>query len=74
MLKAKNGRAFVVHTPLISAVRRQKQVDLCDFKANLVYKASSRTHGQEQSKIKRIDFNVLASKRKLWELGRWLSS
>ena len=29
--------------PLISAFGRQRQVDLCEFKASLVYKASSRT-------------------------------
>ena len=28
--------------PLIPALRRQRQVDLCDFKASLVYIASSR--------------------------------
>jgi hypothetical protein len=30
-------------TPLISTLRRQSQVDLCEFKASLVYKASSKT-------------------------------
>lgn len=30
-------------TPLVSAHRRQSQADLCEFKANLVYKVSSRT-------------------------------
>jgi hypothetical protein len=29
--------------PLIPAHRRQRQVDLCEFKANLVYRASFRT-------------------------------
>jgi hypothetical protein len=29
--------------PLIPAFRRQRQVDLCEFKASLVYRASSRT-------------------------------
>ena len=33
------------HTPLIPAIRRQRQADLCEFKANLVYRASSRTIG-----------------------------
>jgi hypothetical protein len=28
--------------PLISSLERQKQVDLCEFKASLVYRASSR--------------------------------
>ena len=32
------------HTPLISALGRQKQVDLCEFKASLVYRMSSRTN------------------------------
>jgi hypothetical protein len=29
--------------PLIPALRRERQVDLCEFKASLVYKASPRT-------------------------------
>jgi len=29
--------------PLIPALRRKRQVDLCEFKASLVYKSSSRT-------------------------------
>ena len=29
--------------PLISALRRQRQVDLCEFKASLVYKATQRS-------------------------------
>jgi hypothetical protein len=28
--------------PFIPTLRRQRQADLCEFKANLVYKASSR--------------------------------
>jgi hypothetical protein len=31
------------HRPLIPALGRQRQEDLCEFKANLVYRASSRT-------------------------------
>ena len=29
--------------PLIPALGRQRQVDLCEFKSNLVYRVSSRT-------------------------------
>jgi hypothetical protein len=29
--------------PLIPTLERQRQVDLCDFKANLIYKLSPRT-------------------------------
>ena len=31
------------HTPLILALGRQRQVDLCEFKVSLIYKVSSRT-------------------------------
>ena len=31
------------HTPLISALRRQRQVDHSEFQASLVYRVSSRT-------------------------------
>ena len=30
-------------TPLIPALVRQRQVDLCEFKASLVYRANSKT-------------------------------
>ena len=30
-------------TPLLPALERQKQADLCEFKASLVYRESSRT-------------------------------
>ena len=30
-------------TPFILALRRQRQVEICEFKANLGYKISSRT-------------------------------
>ena len=33
----------MVCTPLIPVLGRQRQVDLCDLEASLVYKASSRT-------------------------------
>ena len=41
--KVKDGQWWWQHTPLIPALGRQRQVDFCEFKANLVYKASSRT-------------------------------
>ena len=31
------------HTPLIPALEKQRQVDLCEFKTSLVYGVSSRT-------------------------------
>jgi hypothetical protein len=39
-LKTKLG---VVHMPLVSEFGRQRQADLCKFKASLVYIASFRT-------------------------------
>ena len=30
------------YTPLIPALRRQRQADLCEFKSSLIYRASSR--------------------------------
>jgi hypothetical protein len=35
--------SVVVHTPLIEALGRQKQVDLCEFEVSLVYRVNSRT-------------------------------
>jgi hypothetical protein len=32
-------------TPSIPALQRQRQVDLCEFEASLIYKESSRTAG-----------------------------
>jgi len=34
-----------VHTPLIPAIRKQRQIDLCVFEASLVYRMSSKTPG-----------------------------
>ena len=34
---------MVVHTPLIQALGRQKQMDLCEFEVSLVYRVNSRT-------------------------------
>ena len=31
------------HTPLIPALKRQRQADLCEFEARLVYRGNSRT-------------------------------
>ena len=36
--------------PLISALRRQRQVDLCEFVASLVYRASSSTGSKAAEK------------------------
>ena len=33
--------------PLIPALRRQKQVDLCEFEASLVYKGQPRIHREK---------------------------
>jgi hypothetical protein len=37
-----NSRFWVEGTPIITALRRQRQVDLCEFKVRLVYIESSR--------------------------------
>jgi hypothetical protein len=38
--------------PLIPALRKQRQVDLCEFKTSLVHKASSKTQRNPVSKNK----------------------
>jgi hypothetical protein len=43
MTKAERVRPGMVHTPSIPALRRQRQVDFCEFKVSLVYKVSSKT-------------------------------
>jgi hypothetical protein len=42
--------------PLIPALKRQRQVKLCEFKANLIYSSSSRT-------VKDIQRNPVSSKQ-----------
>ena len=37
--------------PLVPALRRQRQVNVCDFKASLVYRASSRTTRDTQRNL-----------------------
>lgn len=34
------------HTPVMPALQRQRQVDLCDFKANLVYRVNQGSQGE----------------------------
>ena len=41
----------MVHMPLLSALRRQRLVDLYEFKASLVYKTSFRTSKATQRKL-----------------------
>jgi hypothetical protein len=59
--KGRQGQAVVVHI-LITGFQRQRQEDLCEFEATLVYGASSRTYGAqgyirrsclEESKLKK---------------------
>ena len=57
-------------TPLILALRRQRQVDLCKFEANLDYKANSRTiqavaqRNPVLKKLKKINKNKNRKKNK----------
>ena len=41
--KTNTSGAWWWHTPLVPALRRQRQENLCEFEASLAYKASSRT-------------------------------
>jgi hypothetical protein len=41
MVKPGSGQWW--RTPLIPALRMQRQADLCEFKVSLVYRSSSRT-------------------------------
>ena len=43
MVKSTGSAKWWWHMPLISALRRQRQEDLCEFKARVVYRESSRT-------------------------------
>ena len=59
--------------PLILALGRQRQVDLCEFKASLVYRVSSRTAGAtgrpclEKTKKKRPGVVAHAFNPSTWE-------
>lgn len=44
------------HTPLFTALRRQRQEDLCEFKGNLVYKANFRTDRAGTQKNPALEF------------------
>ena len=50
MLKNVNAPGVWWLTPLISALERLKQVDLCEFEASLVCRASSRTGSKATEK------------------------
>ena len=53
----------------MTAVERQRQVDLCEFKASLVYIPSSRPAGS-----KGRPYLKKTKKKMLWGLERWLSN
>jgi hypothetical protein len=50
--------------PLISGLQRQRWMDLCEFKANLVYKASSLLHRETMSWRRRRQRRRRRRKRK----------
>ena len=50
---------------LMLALRMQRQVDFCEFKASLVYKVSSRTVETTQKKKKKSGQTFIASTREM---------
>ena len=61
-------------TPLIPALGRQRQADLCEFEASLVYRESSRTARAEKSCLKsKAKQHTHKKVCTLGELARWLS-
>jgi hypothetical protein len=61
-------------TPLILALGKQRQVDLCEFKASVIYRVSSRTARDKQrnpiskkkKKINKIKWRVSKKGTQLW--------
>ena len=49
-LSLKASKPVQRRTPLIPALRRQRQADLCEFEASLVYRVSSRTASKATEK------------------------
>ena len=60
---------MVVHT-LIPALRRQMQVDLCEFKPSLVYRVSSRTAGTRTTPRNPVSKNKMKQKNQSGQLLR----
>ena len=52
------------HMPLIAALRRQRQVDLCEFETNLVYRVCFRTGSQATEKLSQKNKNKNKQKTK----------
>ena len=49
--------------PLIPALERQRQTDLCEFKASLVYRVSSRTGSKPREKKRKKNKTLIGSWR-----------
>ena len=52
------------YTPVIPALLRQRQEDLCEFETNLVYKASSRAAKSIEKPISREKKNAVEERKK----------
>ena len=60
--------------PLIQALRRQRQADLCEFKASLVYTMSSRTaRATERDSFKKKKTEREERENYFGEATRWLT-
>ena len=60
--------------PLILALWRQRQEDLCEFKASLVYRGSSRT-ARDATQRNPVSKNKMKQKNsKAGEMAQWLGS
>ena len=60
--------------PLIPALRRQRQLDLCEFEASLVYRVSSSTVKATQRNVVSKQTNKQTNKQVFGGLERWFSS
>ena len=52
----------MMHTPLIPALRTQKQMELCEVEASLVYIASSRSAGDGATQKSKTTVTTIVTK------------
>jgi hypothetical protein len=64
----------VWHIPLISALRRQRQADICEFEGSLIYRVSSKSaRGTHRNPVSKRKNTPLSENQKRSDIKNFLN-